>query len=52
MFRERPVLTFQFDVTKLQKQLQKVMQIHLDQSANFGPLPINACMTTNHIITR
>ena len=50
--KERPVLTSQFDVSKLQKQLQNIMQIHLAQSANFGPLPINACMTTNHIKTR
>ena len=36
---QRPVLKSHFDVSKLQKQLQSVIQIHLDQSANFGPLP-------------
>ena len=39
LFKERLVLTSQFDVSKLQKQLRSVIQIHLDQSANFGPLP-------------
>ena len=34
LYKEQPVLTSQFDVSKLQKQLQSVMQIHLDQSAN------------------
>ena len=33
---ERPVLTFQFDVSTLQKQLRSVKQIHLDHSANFS----------------
>ena len=40
---ERPVLTSQFDVSKLQNQLPSVIQTHLDQSANFGPLSTNAC---------
>ena len=48
LFRERPVLTCQFDVSKLQKQLRDVIQIHLDQCANFGPLPLNVCVTVNH----
>ena len=38
LYKERPVLTSQFDVSKLQKQLRNVTLIHLDQSANFGPL--------------
>ena len=42
--KKRPALTSQFDVSKLQKQLRSVMQIHLDQCANFGPLSINACV--------
>ena len=48
LFRERPVLTSQFDVSKLKKQLSSVMQIHLDQSANFGSLCLNACVTVSH----
>ena len=48
LFRERSALSSQFDVSKLQKQLRGVIQIHLDQSANFGPLPINVCVTVNH----
>ena len=36
LYSKRLVLTSQFDVSKLQKQLRSVMQIHLDQSANFG----------------
>ena len=43
LHKERPVLTSQFQVSKLQKQLPTVIQIHLDQSANFGPLSTNAC---------
>ena len=42
LHRKRPVLTSQFDVRKLQKQLRSVIQIHLEQSANFGPLSTNA----------
>ena len=41
VFREQSVLTYQFDVSKLQKQFQSVIQIHLDQSASFGRLPLN-----------
>ena len=48
LFRERSALTSQFDVSKLQKQLRGVIQIHLDQSANFGPLSLNVCVTVNH----
>ena len=36
VYGKRPVLTSQFDVRKLQKQLQGVIQIHLVQSANVG----------------
>ena len=43
LYKKRPVLTPQFDVNKLQKQLRSVLQTHLDQSANFGPLSTNAC---------
>ena len=43
LYRERLALTFQFDVSKLQKQLRSVIRNHLDQSANFGPLSTNAC---------
>ena len=39
VFREQSVLTSQFDASKLHKQLQSVIRIHLDQSASFGPLP-------------
>ena len=48
LFKERPVLTSQFDVSKLKKQLGSVMQIHLDQSANFGSLRLNACVRVSH----
>ena len=40
LFRECSALTSQFDVSQLQKQLRSVRQIHLDQCANFGPLPL------------
>ena len=39
--RERPVLTSQFDVSKLQKQLRSVIEILLNQYANLGPLSIS-----------
>ena len=48
LFEERPVLTSQFDVSKLQKQLRSVIQTHLNQSANFDSLPINVCVTVSH----
>ena len=47
---ERLALTFQFVVSKLQKVLQNVMQTHLDQFAEFGPLPLNVCVTMSHSI--
>ena len=43
LLRERLALTSQFDVSKLQKVLQNVIQTHLDQFAEFGPLPLNVC---------
>ena len=39
LFKERSALISQFDVSKLQKQLQGGIQIPFDQSANFGALP-------------
>ena len=44
----RTALTSQFNVSKLQKQLQSVKQIHLDPSANFGPLTLIVCVTLSH----
>ena len=52
LFKERPVLIFQFDVSKLQKQLWSVIRNHLDQSAIFAPLTINVCNTVSRSITR
>ena len=46
---ERPVLTFRFDVSTVQKQLRSVIQIHLDHSANLGSFLLNVCVTINHI---
>ena len=51
LYNERPVLTSQFDISKLQKHLRSVIQIHLDQSVNFGPLPLNVCVTVSHNIS-
>ena len=48
LHKDRPVLTSQFDVSKPQKQVRSVIQIYLDQSSNFGPLPLNICVTVNH----
>ena len=48
LLRERLALTSQFDVSKLQKVLQNVIQTHLDQFAKFGPLPLNVCVTVSH----
>ena len=45
---KRLVLTSQFDVNKLQKQLQTVKQIHLDQFANFVLLILLVCMTVSY----
>ena len=39
LYKKQPVLTPQFDVSKLQKQFRSVIQIHFDQSVNFGWLP-------------
>ena len=52
LYRERPVLTSQFDVSKLQKQPSSVIQVYLDQSANFGPLSLNVCVTVSSSINR
>ena len=48
MYKLRPVLTSYFDVSKLQKQFRIIIQIHLDQSANFCSLPLNVCVTVSH----
>ena len=48
LLRERLALTSQFDVSKLQKVLQNVIQTPLDQFAKFGPLPLNVCVTESH----
>ena len=45
MCKERVVLTSQFAVRELQKQLPSVMQTYLDRSANLGPLSLNVCVT-------
>ena len=42
------LITSQFDVSQLQKQLGSVTQTHLDQCANFGPLPLDVSTTANH----
>ena len=52
MYKKRVVLTAQFAVKELQKQLRSVMQTHLDRSANLGPLSLNVCMTVGHSINR
>ena len=43
LYKKRLVLTSQFEVSKLQKQLRSVIQTHSDQSTNFGSLSTNAC---------
>ena len=48
LFRERPLLTSQFDVSKLHKQLGRVIQIHFDQYANFDRLPLIVSVTVSH----
>ena len=50
LYKERPELTSQFDVSKVQKQPSSVIQVHLDQSANFGPLNLNVCLTVSSSI--
>ena len=45
MYKKRVVLTSQFAVRKLQKQLRSVMQTHLDRSANLGLISLNVCVT-------
>ena len=51
MYEERAVLTSQFAVRDLQKQLRSVMQTHLDQSANFGPLPLYVYVTASRNVS-
>ena len=47
MYKKRAVLTSQFAVRDLQKQLRRVMQTHLDQSASFYPLLWNVYVTAS-----
>ena len=51
MYEERAVLTSQFAVRELQKQLRSVMRIHLDQSASFGLLPLNVYVTASRNVS-
>ena len=48
--KERLLLTSQFDVSKLHQQLGSVLQIHFDQSADFGRLSLIVCVTVSHSI--
>ena len=48
LFREQPLLTSQFDVSNIQKQIRSVIRNYLNQCANFGPLPMNVYVTVNH----
>ena len=48
VYKNRPVRTSQFDVSKFQKQFRNVIQIHLDQSAKFGPLLLNVCVAVDN----
>ena len=50
LFRTQAVLTSQFDVSKLQKQVRSVIRNHLDQCANFSLFPINVCVTVSHYV--
>ena len=52
LYGERPTLTSQVDVSKLQKQPSIVIQTHLDQSPSFGPLSLNVCVTVSLSINR
>ena len=49
LYKEQPELTSQFDVSKVKKQPSSG-QVHLDQSANFGPLNLNVCVTVSSSI--
>ena len=51
MYKKRAVLTSQFAVRELQKQLQSAMQTHLDQSASFGLLPLDPYVTANRNVS-
>ena len=50
LFSEQPLLTSQFDMSNIQKQVRSVIRNHLDQCANFGPFPINVCVTVSSSI--
>ena len=50
LYKKRPKLTPQFDVSKVKKQPSSVIQVHLDQSAKFGPLNLNVCVTVSSSI--
>ena len=50
LFSEQPLLTSQFDMSNIQKQVRSVIRNHLDQCANFGPLPIIVCVTVSSSI--
>ena len=50
LYKERPGLTSQFDISQVQKQPSSVIQVHLDQCANFGPLNLNVCVTVSSSI--
>ena len=52
LYGKRPVITSQFDVSKLQKQPTSVIQVHLDQFPSFGPLNLNVCVTLTSSINR
>ena len=45
---KQPALTSQFKISRLQKQIQSVIQTHLDQSANFCSLMLTVCVTVSH----
>ena len=48
LFSEQPLLTSQFDMSNIQKQVRSVIRNHLDQCANFGSLPLNVRVTASH----
>ena len=50
LFKERPLLTSQFELSKLHQQLGSVIQTHFDQYAIFGRLPLIVCVTISHSI--
>ena len=50
LFSEQPLLTSQFDMSNIQKQVRSVIRNHLDQCANFGPLSMNVCVTVRFVL--